>query len=273
MLIHNFRSRPEILTHSLQVIAHNPSRFEKNLQATRDSGNEVLLVYEENASSEAETVVEILQKLYQAGKFSNWRDVAILLRSVKSYSAPYIEALVKAGIPFQVIGDASLFLKDEIAQVYELFSFLSTAKAWGDRFLRDPLVGLSDNTCEILKTYKDSLCDLNTKDELHEIGITDKDDLQKILELIQLKKRVQMQQHSSILEVFYSLLSITGCFQRFERNDQIEALSNLGILSQIIANWDEYSPTNNFYAFQDYLKLVKEEASILTFHKIWMRFR
>jgi ATP-dependent DNA helicase UvrD/PcrA len=264
ILTHNFRSREPILDHSLQVINRNPARFPKDLQAVRGPGSEVLLVYEHSAAEEAQTVVSLIRRLHDAGRVAHFGDVVILLRSVKSYAQPYTEALTAAGIPYQVIGDASLFEKEEVAQLYDLFNFLTTTKAWGDKYLRDPIVGLSESACKALKEYKDSLYDLAGEDRaawdqaLKNIGIADAQDRTCLLRLLEIKRKVQAQEHQSILEIFYDLLAATGCVRRFERSGNFTAISNLGILSRLIASWDEYGSTRNFYPFREYLKLVKD---------------
>ena len=259
VLVHNFRSLDPILNHSLNVINHNPARFPKDLQTVRGPGNDVLLVYEYSAAEEASSVIGLLEHLHKNGRIARYSDVVILLRSVKSYAGPYVEALEAAGIPYQVIGDASLFEHEEIAQLYDLFNFLGTTKVWGDRFLRDPLVGLGEETLKALREYKDSLFDLaDDEGALKEIGIGDSRDRSRLVRLLDIKRKVQAQQHHSALEIFYDLLAATGCIAGFERGGNSTAISNLGVLSKLIAAWDQFGSTQNFYPFREYLKLVKD---------------
>ncbi len=256
-LAHNFRSREPIVEHSLHVIARNPARFPKELLTVRGPGSDILLVYERTAKEEAQAVVDLLRRLHQAGKISRYGDVAILLRSVRSYAGSYLEALQMAGIPCHVIGDASFFQREEISQLYDLFNFLGATKPWGDRFLRHPLVSLGPTTCQALRAYKDKLLDVATDEGLESIGVTDPVDRQRLLALIDLKQRVQAKGHRSLLEVFYGLLATTGCVARFEEAEDVESLGNLGVMSGLVAAWDEYGSTRNFYPFQQYLKLLK----------------
>jgi DNA helicase-2/ATP-dependent DNA helicase PcrA len=266
ILTHNFRSIEQIIDHSLQVINQNPARYPKDLRAVRDPGSEVLLVYEHTAAEEAQAIVRLIRRLYDVRRIPHYGDAVVLLRSVKSYAGPYVDALSAEGIPYQVIGDASLFEREEVAQLYDLFNFLGTTKAWGDRFLRDPIVGLSENTCMALKSYKDSLYDLVGEDRatcvlaLNNIGVEDAHDRTCLARLLEIKRKVQAQQNQSALEIFYELLSATGCVERFERIGNSIAISNLGILSRLIASWDEYGSTRNFYPFREYLKLIKDSG-------------
>jgi DNA helicase-2/ATP-dependent DNA helicase PcrA len=259
-LVHNFRSRDQIVDHSLQVIAHNPARYGKDLLPVRGPGSEVLLVYEHTAGEEAASVVDLILRLHQAGRISRFGDIAVLLRSVKSYAEPYVNALLSAGIPYQVIGDASFFDRPEITQLYNLLNFLGASKPWADVHVRLPLVGLSLAACEGLRAYKGSLMEMATPEGLASIGIPPGEDQKRLLDLLKLKKYVQDQKQETLLEVFYKLLATTGCAARFERQGNLEALSNLGIFSQLVAAWDEGGTSRNFYPFMEYLKLVRKRG-------------
>ncbi len=257
-LVHNFRSHEPIVGHSQQVIVHNPVRYSKDLLAVRGPGNEVILVYERTAAEEAVAIARLLQRLNRAGRITHYGDVAILLRSVKSYAETYVEALTALGIPCQVLGDATLFQQDEISQLYDLFNFLGASKEWGDRYVRHPLVGLSEATCERLTAHKENLLEINGEEDLKNIGITSTSDIRCLLGLLALKRKVQAQEHTSALSVFYDLLAITGCLGRFERAGEAVRLANLGVFSQLLATWDEHSPSQNFYPLREYLGLLRE---------------
>jgi DNA helicase-2/ATP-dependent DNA helicase PcrA len=256
----NFRSISPIVKGSTEVIQHNPSRFEKDLHSHRGlkPANEVLLVYEHTVAEEAEAAVDFLARLKTSGRLQSYGDAAVLLRSVKSYAEPCLAAMRAAGIPYHVIGDASFFDRPEIADLYHLFSFLSTSKNWGDRFLRSDLVGFSDPTNEVLKGYKGPLSGVDFEAGATEFGVDDQADWEKLRRLHALKRRVQAKEHRSLLAVLYRLLAITGCVQRFESAGDAEALSNLAVMTQLVANWDRYGNSRNFYPFQKYLKLLKQ---------------
>jgi DNA helicase-2/ATP-dependent DNA helicase PcrA len=254
----NFRSHRQIVDQSHQVIVNNPRRYPKDLQAARGIGNEVLLVYERTATEEAEAVVQLLQRLHQAGRIRSYGDVVILLRSVRSYAEQYVSALANHNIPVLVVGDASLFEQNEIRQLYDLFNFLGTTRDWGDKYLRQPLVGLSEPTNQALKSYTSSLIEITDEAALQAVGIGNKADCRHILRLLELKRKVLAQQHSSALQIFYDLLAAIGCVARFEVSGDSLALTNLGIVSRLVAAWDEYGSTNNFYPFREYLGLLRE---------------
>jgi DNA helicase-2/ATP-dependent DNA helicase PcrA len=257
-LTQNFRSREQIVQHSLSTIVHNPARFPKDLFTMRGSGSDVLLVYERSVGEEAAAIAGLLRRLHTVGKIRRWSDVAFLLRSVRSYAGDYADALQAEGIPVCVVGDAGFFERGDIQQLYNLFSFLGATKPWGDVHVRCSLMGWDDPTCTALQLYRGSLLDVPSDDGLRQIGVENADDRRRLLELLTLKQRVQAKKHTSLLEVFYDLLAVTGYVGLCERAGYAEPLFNLGVLSRLVASFDEHGGTRNFYPFQDYLQLMKE---------------
>jgi len=257
-LTQNFRSREPIVQHSLSVIVNNPARFDKDLFTMRGTGSDILLVYEHSVAEEAAALAGLLRRLYDAGKIRRWGDVALLLRSVRSFAKDYLPALQDEGIPAYVVGDASFFEREDIEQLYNLFNFLGASKPWGDIHIRCSLMDLDSSTCAALEAYKGNLSDVADDAGLRQIGVTNDGDRRRLLDLLSLKQRVQAKQHDSFLEVFYDLLAIAGYAGRCEQVLKDEPLMNLGVMSRLIAAFDGYGGTRNFYPFQDYLQLMKE---------------
>jgi DNA helicase-2/ATP-dependent DNA helicase PcrA len=257
-LTQNFRSLAPIVAHSLKVIVNNPARFEKELFTQRGPGSDVLLVYEPSVGQEAVELANLLLRLHDAGKIRRWSDVVLLLRSVRSYSAPYTEALQAANIPVVVFGDASLFERDEIRQLVNLFTFLGATKPWGDVQVRQPILDLNEVTVEALKASSDYLLDMNDDEKLMGIGVMSVADRRKLLALLDLKRRIQAKEHTCLLEILYELLAITGYLSLSEKASHLNVLLNLGVFSRLLAAFDEYAGTRNIYPFLEYLKLMRE---------------
>jgi DNA helicase-2/ATP-dependent DNA helicase PcrA len=256
-LTQNFRSREPIVMHSLDVIVHNPARYEKELFTQRGPGSDVLLIYEHSVDEEAVALTDLLRRLHGAGKIRRWNDVVLLLRSVRSYAAPYADALRAVGIPVVVVGDATLFERDDVGQLVNLFTFLGATKSWGDVHVRQPILGLAEETNTALKAFSGYLLDAG-EDGLQEIGIASPADRRKLSALLALKRRAQAKEHASLLEVLYDLLAITSYVARCELAGRLDALFNLGAFSKLVAAFDEHAGTRTLYPFQDYLKLMRQ---------------
>ena len=252
----NFRSRDPVVKNSLAVIENNQTRFPKDLFTVRGEGSDIVLVYERTVAEEAASIARFLNGLRAAGKVQRWGDVALLLRSVRSYSGDYLQALAAEGIPVNVIGDAGFFERNDIAQIRDLFTFLGTTKPWGDVNVRCPLMGLAEDTVEALKAWKDSLLDAESDEALSSLGIRNPTDRKKILMLLDLKRRVQERKHHSILSIFYELLAITEYVQDCQKARNVAALMNLGVMSGLISLFDTLGGTRTLYPFQDYLQLL-----------------
>lgn len=156
----NFRSFDPIVKNSLAVIANNQARFPKDLFTTRGAGSDIVLMYEHAVAEEAAAIARLLKGLRAAGKVHRLGDVAVLLRSVRSYSEDYVRALASQGIPVSVIGEPGFFARDDISQMCDLFHFLGATKPWGDVHVRCSLMGLEERTADALKTYSGSLADI-----------------------------------------------------------------------------------------------------------------
>jgi len=243
------------------LIKCNEARSDKNLRCVRDDiKNDILLVHEITAKEEAESVVYILQKMISKGIIKQYRDVAILLRSVRSHAGPYLEELKKHKIPHVVTRDGRFFDREDISEVCHLFTYLGISKPWGDKFLRCSLMMFAEETSDALKQFKEDLGSITNEEELKEIGVLDELDRRKIMDMIALKKKVQNREHKSLLEVLYEILRISGYFKKIEDEKDAEAIKNFGILTRIVGEFDEYGGTTGLYPFLSYMKMLKQSA-------------
>jgi len=257
----NFRSLMPIIDHTSRLIKHNILRKDKNLQCIRNEWiNDILLVYEETAAEEASSVMLLLKRLKANGTIKQFKDVAVLLRSVKSYAAPYIEALKESKIPYAVIRDGRFFDREDVSDICNIFTFLGASRPWGDRFVRCSIMQFTQKTQKPLEKFKEDLISFKHAKELNTIGVTNRKDRDKLLDLIGLKRKVQEQKYQSILDILYEILRISRYFNKAETENDDEAVKNIGILTKIIKDFDEFGTTRNIYPFLAYMKLLKQST-------------
>jgi DNA helicase-2/ATP-dependent DNA helicase PcrA len=126
-----FRLHKGVFQPVYQLIQNNdPDRLESKLSLSKDlktkgegSRPEVLLA--ETADEEAEQVVEKIEELVESGEYT-FSDIAILARA-NSHLDPFVAALRRHGVPYQLVGNRGLFEQEEVK---ELLAAL--------RVLRDP---------------------------------------------------------------------------------------------------------------------------------------
>jgi len=257
----NFRSLGPIIDHCSRLIANNAARMYKKLRCFREKHrNDILLIHEKTAAEEAISVVSILKFLMSKGIVKQYRDVAVLLRSVRSHGKPYEEELKRNKIPFIVTRDGRFFERDDISELCSLFIFLGASKPWGDKFVRCSVMQISEETEEALRQFKQDLTSIENEKELEDIGISNKEDKRKIYELIVLKRQILEGKHQSILEVLFKILLISGYFGKIEKDQDTEALKNIGILTRIISDFDEYRGTKVLYPYLSYMKMLKQSS-------------
>jgi len=233
-------------------------RIPKDLSSARGIGSDVLVVSKRSLAEEAKASVDLLKRLHRNGKIASFGDVAILFRSVRYHAGNYIGALQEANIPFSITGDGGFFKRRGISQLFDLFVYLNTSGQWGDRYLLNPLLNFKPETYGALQKKNISLVGKITRDELQALGIADKADQQKLQDLIALRCQVQDANYKTILDIFYRLLEYTNCTCSFEQDNNTCTLVNLGLLSQIVASWDEYGDPSSFRSFLKYLRLLKK---------------
>ena len=103
----NYRSTPEIV-HAARAVL--PRRERAEVRAAGRPGPAPTVTTYANGEAEARGVA---QRLRQAHDGRRWADLAVLYR-VNAQSAPFEEALRKAGIPFRVRGDRAFMDRPEV---------------------------------------------------------------------------------------------------------------------------------------------------------------
>ncbi|HEY9594184.1 MAG TPA: ATP-dependent DNA helicase, partial [Spirochaetia bacterium] len=252
----NFRSREPIVHGSQTVIENNPARFSKELFTVRGPGNEVVLVHEHAVAEEAASIARFLAALKTAGTLHRWGDVALLLRSVRSHVADYLEAFSAAGIPVSVVGEASLFERPDIRGLVELLRFLCAPKSWADVVIRCAVMDLGEDTVRALQAWRGNLSEIDGDGELRQIGIVREEDRRRILRLTELKRSVVARKNESLLSVLYGLFSLTECVARRQESGDEQALMSLATLSAIVARFDGLCGARNLRHLLEYLELL-----------------
>ena len=119
----NFRSTGHILDAANAVIAQDRSRIGKTLFTRLDAGDRIEIVGFRNADAEALGIVGELRHRHAEGV--GWDDMAILYRN-NALSRGFEEQLLRARIPFVLVGDVGFYQRAEIKDTLALLK-LATA--------------------------------------------------------------------------------------------------------------------------------------------------
>jgi DNA helicase-2/ATP-dependent DNA helicase PcrA len=127
----NRRSRPEIVRAANRFSSTIPERLEKEMEPARPSGDyEVVAWRAATDVAEAERVAETIEHLHENG--FQYRDIAVLYRSVRTSAPLLIDALRSRGIPFSCGGRTGLFMQPDVALLGEAYAWLSDCD-WRDQ--------------------------------------------------------------------------------------------------------------------------------------------
>lgn len=110
LLEQNYRSTQNILTAANAVIANNPNRRAKRLWTDQGAGDKVIGYVADSEHDEARFLIEELEALHPKRK---WSDIAIFYRA-NAQSRAIEEMLIRAGIPYRLIGGTRFYERKEI---------------------------------------------------------------------------------------------------------------------------------------------------------------
>ena len=149
----NFRSTGHILDAANAVIAQNHGRLGKTLFTRKPTGDPIEIVAFRNAEAEATGIVAEMQRRHAEG--IGWDEMAILYRS-NALSRGFEEALMRARIPYVLVGDVGFYQRAEIKDALALLRLSATPDdAQADEALRRvinvPARGFGAKAMEVLE--------------------------------------------------------------------------------------------------------------------------
>ena len=119
----NFRSTGHILDAANAVIAQDRARLGKTLFTCKPDGDRIEVVGFRNAEAEAAGIVGEMQRRHAEG--IGWDEMAVLYRS-NALSRGFEEALMRARIPYVLVGDVGFYQRAEIKDVLALLRLAAT---------------------------------------------------------------------------------------------------------------------------------------------------
>ena len=155
MLEQNYRSTKNILQAANQVIKNNYSQNDKikELWTQKEAGDKITYYQAQNANDEAlYTIREIEDQAQFKGK--KYSDVAILYRT-NSQSRLIEEALMKASIPYNMIGGNKFYDRKEIKDIVAYLNILANPRdsLSFERIINEPKRGIGATSIEKLREF------------------------------------------------------------------------------------------------------------------------
>lgn len=147
----NYRSCSNILQAANALIRHNTSRYEKALWSDRGEGEKITCYIAENDRAEADFVVKQLYKLRDE-KEVPFNESVIFYRT-NFQSRIFEDYLIKAGIPYVIVGGLSFYQRKEVKDLLCLMRVVISGHDYlaFARTINLPKRGLGETTLERLR--------------------------------------------------------------------------------------------------------------------------
>ncbi|WP_415622673.1 DNA helicase PcrA [Mycobacterium tuberculosis] len=156
LLEQNYRSTQNILSAANSVIARNAGRREKRLWTDAGAGELIVGYVADNEHDEARFVAEEIEALAEGSEIT-YNDVAVFYRTNNS-SRSLEEVLIRAGIPYKVVGGVRFYERKEIR---DIVAYLRVLDNPGDavslrRILNTPRRGIGDRAEACVAVYAEN---------------------------------------------------------------------------------------------------------------------
>lgn len=156
LLEQNYRSTQNILSAANSVIARNAGRREKRLWTDAGAGELIVGYVADNEHDEARFVAEEIDALAEDSEIT-YNDVAVFYRTNNS-SRSLEEVLIRAGIPYKVVGGVRFYERKEIR---DIVAYLRVLDNPGDavslrRILNTPRRGIGDRAEACVAVYAEN---------------------------------------------------------------------------------------------------------------------
>jgi DNA helicase-2/ATP-dependent DNA helicase PcrA len=119
----NYRSTPEILSAADAVIRENTQRIDRRLRTSNRAGDKITINECFDEAVEAKFVVDEIRRLTEQVGYKG-SDIAVLYRT-NWQSRPIEEAMIRAGMPYQLIGGTRFYERKEIKDILALLRLIA----------------------------------------------------------------------------------------------------------------------------------------------------
>ncbi|MFO7271403.1 UvrD-helicase domain-containing protein [Sphaerobacter thermophilus] len=122
----NYRSTGVIVEAADQVIRANTQRIRRQLRTENPRGDRLVVREAYDETQEAQFVVGEIRRLVQSGRY-RYRDIAVLYRT-NAQSRPLEDTLIRADIPYQLVGGTRFYERREIKDALALLRLIANPR-------------------------------------------------------------------------------------------------------------------------------------------------
>jgi DNA helicase II / ATP-dependent DNA helicase PcrA len=247
----NYRSTGNILDAATGVVSNNVARKGKKLFTQSGSGDPIRIVTASNDREEAQFVIGKITSLQPQMKLS---DFAVLFRT-NAQSRPFEEELLRANMPYSVVGGVKFY---ERAEIKDVLSYLRLAVRPFDtpaieRVINVPSRGIGDTTLEAL-TAKAADQGLSLWLVIEgDLGFLPTRAAKAVREFREIVQDLQRAATNPIPDLYDYLLLRTGYRRMLSESRDIQDESRLQNIDELLNSAREFTEANPSAPLGDYL--------------------
>lgn len=263
LLEQNYRSTKNILQVANHVISNNVKRKPKNLWTDNEKGEKIQYYRADTEQGEALFVTGKIKELVET-KQRKFSDFAILYRT-NAQSRAMEEMLVKANIPYTIVGGTKFYDRKEIK---DLLAYLRLVANLDDdisfvRIINVPKRGIGATSLDRIAQYalQNEMSMFRALGEVERIGLSAKA-MKACREFYQMLSGLnQMQEYLSVMELTEEIIKRTEYREVLQAEKTLEAESRLENIDEFLSvtkNFEESSEDQTLIAFLTDLALVAD---------------
>ena len=269
MLEQNYRSTQTILDAANAVIAHNEGRKPKKLWTALGKGEPIVGYAADNAQQEAAWIASEIARLHVEHGIA-YSDMAVMYRA-NAQSRSLEEALINAGLPYQLIGGTRFYerreIKDAIAYLQAIVNPADDVNM--RRILNVPKRGLGPRAESLVTMYADTHATTFFDGVLHvdELGAPTRTatQLKAFRDLMTALREFADAHNSKPSEIVAEVLSKSGLLEELQRSEDPQDASrveNLSQLQSVAAEYEQKTPDVTLAGFLETTALVADSDQL-----------
>ncbi|WP_089965672.1 DNA helicase PcrA [Lihuaxuella thermophila] len=258
----NYRSTKKILAAANHLIAHNTERKPKDLWTENEEGVPIQFFEAGSEHEEAYYVADTIVQGYRQGH--RYRDYAVLYRT-NAQSRVIEDVLLKANIPYTVVGGIKFYERKEIKDVLAYLRLIVNPHddLSLQRIINVPKRGIGAATMDKIAAYaaKQGIPLFEALLEAEEVGLT-KRVIGPLRDFVQLIQQMHaMAEYLSAVELTEEILARSGYREELKKENTLEAAGRLENIDEFISVAQEFekrSEDKSLIAFLTDLALISD---------------
>ncbi|MFO7814310.1 MAG: DNA helicase PcrA [Halanaerobiales bacterium] len=276
----NYRSHKKILDIADNVINNNKNRVPKKLKAARGQGGRVYYETLSTAQEEANFIARKMKYLMKDGYTFN--EMAVLYRT-NAQSRQIEDAMMKYGIPYQIIGGFKFYERKEIKDILAYLKLINNnADSLSfERIINSPKRGIGKGTLNKVKRYAEEenlslLKTANKSDTNPYLSGSYQNRVTKFANMI--NELIEINNSEGLMKLFNTAIEKTGYIKKLKEENSSEAesrIENIYELRNVVEEHIREDADNNLSTFLEEVSLVadvdnleenRDIVTLMTFH-------